>query len=40
MRKYYQLSKQNVFTVLPVTFHISCKGVEDPEYHKFLKIYK
>lgn len=40
MRKYYQLTKQNVFTVLPVTFHISSKGIEDPEYQSFLDSYK
>lgn len=29
-----------MFDVLPVTFHISAKGVEDPEYQKFLEMYK
>ena len=39
MRKYYQLRKQDVFSVLPMTFHIS-KGIDDPEYQKFLDAYK
>ena len=39
MRKYYQLKKGNVFSVLPLTFHIS-KGIEDPEYQKFLIVFK
>jgi hypothetical protein len=38
MRKYYELSNLNVFEFLPLTFHIS-KGVDDPEYAKFLKYY-
>jgi tubulin--tyrosine ligase len=38
MRKYYELNDQNVFDFLPLTFHIS-RGVDDPEYTKFLKHY-
>ena len=38
MKNYYQLNHKNIFDFLPITFHI-CKGVDDPEYEKFLKLF-
>lgn len=38
MSKYYELSKENVFDYLPLTFHIQ-NGLEDSEYLKFLNHY-
>ena len=39
LRKYYEITQQNVFEFLPLTFHIS-RGTEDPEYRKFLRYYE
>jgi hypothetical protein len=39
MRKYYKALERNPFDVLPLTFHIK-KGVNDPEYQKFLQKHK
>ena len=38
MKKYYELHDKNPFEFIPLTFHIS-KGVDDPEYAKFLQLY-
>ena len=35
MKKYYSLSKMDLFEALPITFHI-IKGIDDPEYKEFL----
>ncbi len=35
MKKYYAIKKQNLWDILPLTFHIR-KGKEDPEFSKFL----
>mmetsp|Transcript_21579 Transcript_21579/g.24433 ORF Transcript_21579/g.24433 Transcript_21579/m.24433 type:complete len:443 (-) Transcript_21579:953-2281(-) len=39
MRLYYQQQGWDVFEILPLTYHIQ-DGTHDPEYHKFLKVYK
>lgn len=39
MKKYYDFINQNVFDVLPLTFHIT-KGVEDSKFTDFLETYK
>ena len=38
MKKYYELHNKDPFEFIPTTFHIS-KGVDDPEYAKFLQLY-
>ena len=38
MSKYYEMSNENVFDYLPLTFHIQ-NGLEDPVYLKFLNSY-
>ncbi|CAD8050087.1 unnamed protein product [Paramecium sonneborni] len=38
MKKYYELTKQDLFQHLPVTFHVS--GVRDKSYSQFLEYYK
>lgn len=35
LRKYYQLLKENPFTKIPITFHIT-QGIQDPEFQNFL----
>ena len=39
MKKYYDFINQNVFNVLPLTFHIT-KGVEDSKFADFIETYK
>ncbi len=39
MRKYYKALKRDPFEVLPITFHVK-GGINDPEYIKFLKMFK
>ena len=38
MKLYYEAQGRDVFSVLPVTFHIK-KGEHDPEFHKFAEYY-
>ncbi|CAK71274.1 unnamed protein product (macronuclear) [Paramecium tetraurelia] len=38
MKKFYELTKQDLFQHLPVTFHVS--GVKDKSYLQFLEYYK
>jgi hypothetical protein len=38
MSKYYEMTGQDVFEYLPLTFHI-VNGLEDPVYLKFLNSY-
>lgn len=35
LKKYYQLTHQNLFEAVPLTFHL-IKGIDDPEYKTFL----
>jgi hypothetical protein len=39
MRKYYEITGQNIFDYLPLTFHIA-RGTEDPQYKEFLHYYE
>jgi tubulin polyglutamylase TTLL1 len=36
LRKYYQLTKQNIHEVIPLTFHLK-NGTADNEYRKFTR---
>ncbi|CAD8054068.1 unnamed protein product [Paramecium primaurelia] len=38
MKKFYELTKQDLFQHLPVTFHVS--GIKDRSYQQFLEYYK
>lgn len=38
MANYYNDIQENVFSYLPLTFHIK-EGLEDPKYFEFLKYY-
>lgn len=38
MRTYYGLCNQNIFNMMPLTFHIGT-GKKDPEYNRFKKIF-
>ncbi|CAD8134459.1 unnamed protein product [Paramecium octaurelia] len=38
MKKFYELTKQDLFQHLPITFHVS--GVKDKSYLQFLEYYK
>ena len=35
MKKYYSITNNNVFSDIPLTFHL-IKGIDDPEYKNFL----
>ncbi|CAD8048946.1 unnamed protein product [Paramecium sonneborni] len=37
MKKYYELTKQELFLHLPITFHVS--GVKDKQYQQFVEYY-
>ena len=39
MRQYYEIQGLDVFSVLPVTFHIK-NGDQDPEFVKFAEYYQ
>ncbi|CAD8137006.1 unnamed protein product [Paramecium pentaurelia] len=38
MKKYYELTKQELFLHLPITFHVS--GIKDKQYQQFMDYYK
>lgn len=38
MRNYYEAMNKDVFTAVPVTFHVK-EGLEDPEFIKFKAFY-
>ena len=38
MKEYYEKLGQEVFSILPVTFHVK-EGEKDPEYSKFVEFY-
>ena len=38
LREYYSLMGENVFDVVPLTFHIK-KGMKYPEYKRFIAYY-
>lgn len=39
LKRYYDLIGKDVFTIIPLTFHIKT-GTSDPEYHNFVKEFK
>ena len=39
MKNYHEIIQENVFEVLPLTFHLQ-NGLLDPEYKNFIKIFK
>ena len=39
LRQYYKLKEQDVFEIVPITFHIG-KGILDEEYKRFLAFYE
>ena len=39
LKRYLEIKGEDPFGILPLTFHIK-KGVEDPEYLRFLKYYE
>ena len=38
MKQYYEVTKQNPWEFIPLTFHIK-EGVNDKEYAKFLEVF-
>jgi len=38
MRNYYEAMGKDVFTAVPVTFHVK-EGLDDPEFTKFKQYY-
>lgn len=39
LKQYYDLTGQNAFTKIPLTFHIK-KGFQDLQYKRFIAYYK
>ena len=39
MKRYYEALDRDPFEVIPLTFHIK-RGTDDPEFYRFLEIYK
>ena len=39
LKKYYDLTKQDLFSHVPITFHIQ-NGTKDKAYQQFLEFYR